>query len=192
MLESAHDNLRAALDYLRHADPEQHLRMAGALGWFWQARSYLVEGREQLTAALGATLEEPVRPARARARAGIAGLLAWQGDTAAAAEAWREALRIWREVGNEQEIAGALEGAGWADFIAGEDERAHATFEDYMRLQRATGDLPLINRALVAVGQLAVALDRVDQARQCAAEILAYCKVHPLRASSNNARRTGT
>jgi len=73
----------------------------------------------------------------------------------------------------------ALEGAGWADFVAGEDERAYATFEEYMRLQRATGDIHRIHRAMVGVGQLAVALDRVDVARSCAAEILAYCKMHP-------------
>jgi hypothetical protein len=48
-----------------------------------------------------------------------------------------------------------------------------------MRLQRETGDVHRIHRAMVAVGQLAVALDKVDQARACAAEILAYCKVHP-------------
>ena len=48
-----------------------------------------------------------------------------------------------------------------------------------MRVQRATGDVHLIHRAMIGVGQLAVALDRVDQARYCAAEILAYCKLHP-------------
>jgi tetratricopeptide (TPR) repeat protein len=177
--EEDRENLRAALDYLRSSEPEQHLQMSGALGWFWQARSYLVEGREQLTAALAATPAEPLRPARARARAGIAALLAWQGDTDAAAIGWRDALRIWREVGDEAELAIALEGAGWADFVAGEDERAAATFEEHMRLQRATGDPHRINRALVGVGQLAVALNRVEQARECAAEILAYCKLHP-------------
>lgn len=177
--EADHDNLRAALDFLRETDPEGHLRMAGALAWFWQARSYLVEGREQLTAALAATTDDPLRPARARARSGIAALLAWQGDTAAAAAAWREALQIWRELDDEQELAAALEGAGWADFVAGEDERAYATFEEHMRLQRASHDPHRINRAVCAVGQLAVALDRVDQARACASEILAYCKVHP-------------
>ncbi len=178
-LEADHDNLRVALDVLREADPEQHLRMAGALGWFWQARSYLIEGREQLTAALAATPPEPARAARARARTGIAGLLAWQGEAEDAAAAWREALQIWREVGDEQELALALEGAGWADFVAGQDERALATFEEHMRVQRASGDPHRINRAMVGVGQLAVALDRVDQARECSSAILAYCKVYP-------------
>ena len=186
-LEAEHDNLRTALDFLRETDPERHLQMAGALAWFWQGRSYLVEGREQLTTALAATPVEPARRSRARARSGIAGLLAWQGDVAAAADAWREALEIWRKVGDEREIGLALEGSGWADFVAGEDERAHATFEEYMRLQRATGDIHRIHRAIVAVGQLAVALDRVDQARTCAAEILEYCRVHPNTRSEHSA-----
>jgi predicted ATPase len=179
VLEAEHENLRAALDLLRASDPERHLEMAGALAWFWLARSYLFEGHEQLTAALAATPADPPRALRARALAGAANLLAWQGNSAAAASSWREALRIWRDVGDEREIALALEGAGWADFVAGEDERALATFEECMRVQRATGDVHLIHRAMVGVGQLAVALDRVDQARYCAAEILAYCKLHP-------------
>jgi non-specific serine/threonine protein kinase len=179
VLELEHDNIRAALDWLRGHDAGRHLELAGALGWFWQARSYLVEGRDQLTTALASTPAHPLRRARARALSAIAGLHAWQGDRAAAAAAWREALEVWRQVGDEREIAMALEGSGWADFVAGEDERAHATFEEYMRLQRETGDLHRIHRAVVAVGQLAVALNRVDQARSCASEILAYCKRHP-------------
>ena len=178
VLQAEHDNLRAALDFLRETDAERHLQMCGALAWFWHGRTYLVEGRAQLTAALAATPAAPARASRARALSGVARLLAWQGDSAAAADASREAIEIWREVGDEQEIALALEGSGWADFVAGEDERAYATFEEYMRLQRATGDIHRIHRAVVAVGQLAVALDRVEQARACAAEMLAYCKVH--------------
>ena len=179
ILEGEHDNIRAALDWLRENDPERHLELSGALGWFWQGRSFLVEGRDHLAAALAATSSEPARRARARALSGVAGLLAWQGNSASAADAWREALEVWRQVGDEREVSMALEGAGWADFVAGEDERAYATFEEYMRLQRATGDIHRIHRAMVGVGQLAVALDRVDVARSCAAEILAYCKMHP-------------
>ena len=178
-LEADHDNIRAAVDFLRESDPERHLQMVGALAWFWQSRSHLKEGGEQLGAALRGTSADPVRATRARAMSGLAGLLAWQGNSEAAAAAGRDALQIWREVGNEREIALALEGAGWADFVAGEDERAYATFNEYLRLQRATGDIHLIHRAIIAVGQLAVALDRVDEARRCATDILEYCKVHP-------------
>ena len=178
-LETEHDNLRTALDLLRDTDPERHLEMAGALAWFWIARSYLIEGDAHLSAALTATAAAPPRRARARAMSGAAGLFAWQGASAPAAESWREALEIWREVGDEREIALALEGAGWADFVAGEDERAYATFQEFMRLQRTSGDVHLINRAVVGVGQVAVALGRVDEARACSADILAYCRVHP-------------
>jgi non-specific serine/threonine protein kinase len=179
VLEAEHDNLSVALDFLRDTDAERYLQMTGALAWFFHARSYLVEGRAQLTAALAAAPTEPARASRARALSGVARLFAWQGDSAAAASASREALEVWREVGDEGEIALALEGSGWADFGSGEDERAHAAFEEYMRLARATGDIHRIHRAVVAVGQLAVALNQVDQARACSTEILAYCKVHP-------------
>ena len=178
-LEADNDNLRSALDHLRSLDSERHLQLAGALAWFWLARSYLHEGHEQLTAALAATSPQPSRPVRARALSGFASLLAWQGDGAAAAVAWREALQIWRDVGDERELALALEGAGWAEFVVGNDEESYSTFEECIRLERASGDPHRINRAMLGVGQVAVALDRVDVARACAAEILRYCERHP-------------
>ncbi|HET7218812.1 MAG TPA: protein kinase [Vicinamibacterales bacterium] len=179
ILSLEHDNLRAALHALRAADGERHLQLCGALAWFWVARSHLFEGREHLMTALQATPADPPRPARARALAGVAGLLAWQGDKAAAAAAWRDSLSLWRQIGDQAEVALALEGAGWAHFVAGDDEDSYATFQEYMRVQRATGNVHLLNRAFVGVGQLAVALGHLDEARDCAHAILEYVKVHP-------------
>ena len=67
LLDTEHDNLRAALALLRDSDPEQYLELAGALAWFWQARSHLLEGREHLTRALAASPASPPRTTRARA-----------------------------------------------------------------------------------------------------------------------------
>ena len=64
-LEREHDNLRAALDYLRFKDPRRLLRMAGQLGWFWHAHSHLAEGRRRMAEAL-AGLRNATRTARAR------------------------------------------------------------------------------------------------------------------------------
>ena len=44
ILETEHDNLRAALEFLRDSDAGKYLELAGALAWFWQTRSHLVEG----------------------------------------------------------------------------------------------------------------------------------------------------
>lgn len=172
VLEAEHDNLRAALALLRETDAERYLQLAGALGWFWQTRSHLFEGREHLTAALAAAPAAPARKARARALWAAANLLLWHGD-ASGSMLMGEALQMWRDLGDRRETAAALEGMGWAQFLGGEDEQAQATFEESLGLQRASGDPHLVTRALVALGQALVALDRVDEARAVASEIVA-------------------
>ena len=52
---------------LRDTDAERYLQLAGALAWFWHARSYLVEGRDHLTAALPPRPPTPARRSLARA-----------------------------------------------------------------------------------------------------------------------------
>ena len=178
VLETEHDNLRAALDLVRGSDSERYLGLAGALAWFWQVRSHLVEGREHLTTALAASAPQPPRRARARALWGAANTLSWQGDAAAAMPMMEEALGIWRELGDVQEVALALEGIGWAQFLGGSDGAACATFEECLRLQREGGDPVLVNRAMVALAQVLVALHRVEEARPMASEIIAFSKTH--------------
>ena len=184
-LEAEHDNLRAALDFARASDPERHLELAGALAWFWQVRSHLLEAREHLTAALAAAAPDPPRAAWARALWGIANTLAWQGDATAARPRMEEALRIWRQLGAVRDVALALEGIGWAQILGGEDQAARATFEECLRLQREHGDPALVNRAMVALAQVLVALARVEEARPMAAQILAYAQAHDDRRSEH-------
>ena len=173
-LELEHDNLRAALETARTRSAEEHLRLAGALGWFRQLRSHLVEGRESLAFALQATAADPPRPARARALWGVANIMAWQGEGAAALAMMREALAHWRQVGDAREVAMALEGIGWAQVLAGQDLASCATFEECLRLQEAAGDPVLVNRARVGLAQVLVALHRIAEARPMAERILAF------------------
>jgi predicted ATPase len=174
-----HDNLRSALEFFRATAPECQLQMAGAMAWFWVARSHLFEGRAQIASALSATAATPARPSRARALGGLAALQTWQGDGAAAAISSRESLVMWREIGNPSEIAMALDWAGWSYFVAGDDESAYATFKEMLTLENVNGDVHLRNRANVGVGQLAVALGHTGEARACAQEILRYVESHP-------------
>ena len=52
-LESDHDNLRAALDWLRsQGDGERAVTLAAALWRFWWLRGHIAEGRKQLETAL--------------------------------------------------------------------------------------------------------------------------------------------
>jgi len=176
VLETEHDNLRAALEFFRESDCERYLALAGALAWFWQVRSHLVEGRGHLAAALASSPADPPRPARARALWGAANTNAWQGSTAAGRPMMEQALQMWREVGNLPEVAVALEGIGWIQFIGGDDDAAIDTFDECLRIQREHGDPVLVNRAMVAVGQVLVALSRVEEAKPMAETIIAFAK----------------
>lgn len=185
-LEEEHDNLRAALDSVRDTEPGRYLELAGALGWFWQVRSHAIEGRERLIAALGAAGKEPTA-ARARALWSAANLLTWQGKTAAAqAMTWmREALDLWRRIGDDRETALALEGIGWAQLLGGDDEGALATFRECLRLQRVQGNPVLVNRAMVALAQTLVALGQVEEARSFSEEIIAFGRKNDDRRSEH-------
>ena len=67
-LEAEHDNLRAALGWSIAADDESAaaLRLAGALGRFWEVRGHLTEGRRWLERALAVGAAAPPRRGRRR------------------------------------------------------------------------------------------------------------------------------
>jgi non-specific serine/threonine protein kinase len=186
LLEREHDNLRVALQWFRETNAERYLELTGAVAWFWQARSHLLEGRRHLTDALAMSSAEPARGARARALWGAANLVRWLGDPEQSLDWMQDALAMWRELGSAREIIGALEGLGWAQFLTGADDEACATFEETLRLQRASGDPHLVNRAIVALAQVLVALSRVDEARALSAEILAFSRAHEDRRSAHS------
>ncbi|MGV3723413.1 MAG: ATP-binding protein, partial [Actinomycetota bacterium] len=53
-LDGELDNLRAALDHTREADPDLGLGLAGGLARFWQVRGHVIEGREWLSSLFSA------------------------------------------------------------------------------------------------------------------------------------------
>jgi tetratricopeptide (TPR) repeat protein len=89
-----------------------------------------------------------------------------------------DALEMWRALGDVREIAPALEGLGWAEFLADEEQKARVTFEESLRLHRASGDPHMVNRAMVALAQVLVALDRVDEACAMSLDIIAFSQTH--------------
>ena len=179
VLQSEIDNLRAALDFARVDDTERYLELVGALAWFWQVRSHLREGREYLTAALSLPHSATRTAARARALLGGAHMLSWQGSDHLTAQSWiSEAIKLWRELGDDREVAFALEGLGWTQLHTADDETARKTFEESLRLQQAVGDPIGINRAQVGLAQVLVALSEVEAARPMALEIIRFSEAH--------------
>ena len=175
-LDADHDNLRAALETARQTSAEAHLRLAGALAWFWQARSHYVEGREHLAAALATPT--PHSNERARALWGMGHVVGWQGDAAKSLQYMMEAIDMWRSLGNLEEVSLGLEGIGWAQTLGNDYEAGESTFIECLRIQERRNDPVLVNRAKVALAQVEVALWKVAEARALADEIITFSSAH--------------
>lgn len=170
-LEIEHDNLRLALDFARPSGQETQLRLAGALSWFWESHSHLTEGRRRLADSLAGYANR--NGFYARALDGAGRLEAWQGDHVTAKTHLEKALTIWREIGDQDEIAFTLGHMGWASFFEGDDPTALRRFEESLELHRKSGNKGAINRAILYVCQVLVSQSQVAKARPLANEALA-------------------
>jgi predicted ATPase/class 3 adenylate cyclase len=170
-LETDHDDLRAALDWLNAHDADAALELAGALGWFWLSRGLLEEGRRRLSGALQASGNRG--RGRARALTALGALTARHGDVEGGRMQLEEAIARWRELGERDELASALDSLGWPlIYDAGDDAGALAAFEQSLELRRELGDPAGETRALVGVCQVLVALGDVDRAEPMARDLL--------------------
>ena len=138
-LEREHDNLRAALDLFEASGETQlALRLEGAVWWFWDARSHLVEGRRRLESTLAA--DERPTAVRARALNGAGEMAINAGDIAAARLLAQEALGLHRALGSAWDTAYCLHLLGHATIIEKEFQRAKPLLEESARLFRELGD----------------------------------------------------
>lgn len=113
-LESDHDNIRAAFDWLLNdpASALECLEFASRLQPFWQVRGYFSEGREQLEAALTRPDAEGQTEERARATNSAATLAMRQMDFPIAEKYHQESLAIWRSLNHPRGEASTLVGLG--------------------------------------------------------------------------------
>ena len=175
-LAAEHDNLRAALDWLLGRSAHDALRLAGALGWFWRARSHMGEGRERLATALDGNAEHDAVLARALTSAGS--LAGWQGDFEHAHVLLERAIAAWHELGDERETALADEALAWSAFFVGEDATGRAAAEAALELQLRGADPQLVNRARLTLCQILVSEGALDEAEALSQEALVLAEQH--------------
>ena len=151
-LERAHENLRAALRWLfDHDEGERALRLATALGYFWEARGYMAEGRRQLDEAL--TSWEDVQHAW-----GIAYTLLYLGAIELMQEHREEAVRLleesltgYREIGDESARGLALLWRAGAIAERGEILRAAILLQELLELSSQAQDRRLMHLCAAGV-----------------------------------------
>ncbi|GIW20008.1 MAG: hypothetical protein KatS3mg065_0304 [Chloroflexota bacterium] len=165
-LEVEHDNLRAAIDAaLEDGDGESAARLGFGLWRFWQQRGYLNEARMRLEAMAGLLAGVPA-PILGRYYEATGGIAYWQADAEAAAAAYDRALAIWRDLGDQREIANALYNRGYVDIVQALDEfargvapeeveRGRSRLEEALGIYRELGDTTGEANLLWALGGLA-------------------------------------
>ena len=170
-LELDHDDLRAALDWTGKNDERLALELAGALGWFWLSHGHLVEGRRRFVDALAASTDRNRALARALTATGaLAGRL---GDPEGGRAQLEDAIGLWRELGDEHELASALDSLGWLlVYDLGDDSGALQAFEQSLALRRILGDGLGEARSLVGACQVLVALGETERAESTSRELL--------------------
>ena len=172
-LEPEHDNLRAALDDLQDRDPLRCLQLAGALGWFWNARSHFAEGARRLEDALLASNPEN-GPLTARAKTYLGMIDATRGRFAPALSRLEQAIVLWHTIGDEAELAAARDGLAWALYQEGDVETGTLElFQQNLKLARRLGHEPLVSRSLAGICQMLVVTGQFERAEPLARELSA-------------------
>jgi predicted ATPase/DNA-binding CsgD family transcriptional regulator len=175
-LEIERDNLSAALAWAtERGEPTPALRLAAALGRFWDIRGHVREGSHWLEQALAAADGVPgaIR-ARAMAEAGL--LAARLCDFDRAAAHLEAALALSREVGDRRGEALALNFLGALAFDRGDYERSRELHGCALELARSIGDERAAARALQGLAQAEVRTGNPTAAEAAFAECLSVAR----------------
>jgi predicted ATPase/DNA-binding SARP family transcriptional activator len=176
-LDPEHDNLRSALDWSLEDDPDAiALPLAAAMRWYWYYRILWSEGLRWLTRALERTSSD-VTPDRAAVLTGAATFAAYLGDLPKARRQLEQAEAMWRELGDDEQLALTLSAfaqtLGTASELDAADSKAA---EAVMLARRGTSPWKLaycLTNAAAFVAQQRGALAEADRALEEAASIWA-------------------
>lgn len=134
------DNFRAALDWLtRVGRLEWGMRLGNALHLYWQDHAHPAEGSDRMRALLN----RPEAAARTKTRAKLlllAGSLGQAAEPDSARAALKEALEIYRELGDKVGAAAASTHLAVAYRDDSDYEAARALFTEAIRLWEEAGD----------------------------------------------------
>jgi len=131
-------NLRAAMDWSVEADPELGLRVAVAIENVWVTHDAREGLRRFETLLEHATDVEPYL--RARAMLDVGGCAEWSGDTEKGRVAYKEALELFREAGDESGMAEARFRLGVVASREGDFELARELWQESLQEWQRLGD----------------------------------------------------
>lgn len=143
LLETEHDNIRAAMRWSLDNAPEHSLRFGAALGGFWTYAGHLREGQFWLEQVL-AGVPKPTSPELSRTRCTAllnASYVLWTlGDYAKAQAAAEEALFLARQRNAPELMAKAMRSIAGAAAELGDYKRALELGEQALKIYQSLGD----------------------------------------------------
>ena len=155
ILDEEHANFRAALTWAgATGQTELEVRLACAARWWWVVQGHLSEGRRFFDAAFEHTVDGPKE---LRARALVHGFIFpfRQGDTRLAKALVQESLDLYRELGNEEEVARAIAELGGIAIAEEDLDTAAARYEEAVPLFREQGHPSRVAASLGNLGTIA-------------------------------------
>ncbi len=182
-LDVEHDNLRAAISYIRthrsSSSDERYLQLAGALADFWVTRLHIREGQEHLGAALAKPSSRSIYRARALISAGNFALL--QSDFKAGMAFIEQGLEIWQELGDTSTVMRALQSLIAAERLQGNYASARQRAEELLALhmKQEVKDEEQVCLTLVNIGQASCGQHDFKAAREV------YERAHAIALSLN-------
>ena len=169
-LAADHDNLRAAFDHLLIAEPSEALRLGAALGFFWEIRGHISEGRERLRRALSAVSAYGAPAAKATYFAGRFAFL--QGENERATPLFREALRLAREADEVEPHVQAMTHLGILTERRGDHGRGVELLEQALAIARGGTNDWALRVALNNLGTLLAEIGQTERAQTMLDEAL--------------------
>jgi predicted ATPase/DNA-binding SARP family transcriptional activator len=173
-LELEHDNCRAGLDSARELGERRlELRLASALGRFWDTWGYFEEGRKRITDALA---RDPEAPASLRGHAlwYSALMTLRQGDFKTGRALVEEAAAGYEATVDMRGVAKSLILLGVASMAEGEFEEAKALLEKSQSIYERLGDELGIHISMDELARVALERRDFDEARRQFEATLAY------------------
>jgi predicted ATPase/class 3 adenylate cyclase len=173
-LDAEHDNMRTALAWsVESGLMETALGLAGALWWFWHLHGHISEGLGWLERALA---WDGSLAARARVLHGAGWIIESLGDYSKAMSFYEEGLALFREAGDDANIALVAINMGYTAMTQGDHGRAIELIEEGLALGRRLGNERTCAWALHHLGFLATERQNYGRAKAHLEEALALAR----------------
>jgi len=183
ILESEHDNLRAALGWaIQQRDAQTALRMCGSLARFWYTEGFYAEGRRWMELALELPDDTP-SPWRAKALLGAGVIAQLTGDYERAEAYPTLALADYRALSDKHGIASSYGNLGVVADAQQNYALAGERYEHALAYFRELGDQSHASFMLGNLGLIAYLQGEYERASELMGESLALCRARDDRNS---------